>query len=193
MKEMFISKCLYVIKKNKILDNKYEVKLKYGLEVMYYFITKTLIILAISWIFDSLATVVIFNLFYIPLRSLAHGLHANNNIQCWIITAISYPLIIMFIKFIRFDLISIILLFIISFISFIIWAPADTKNLPLIHKKNRIKLKFLSLSVLLIEYFIILITGSNYAIISIITETININPIVYKLFKQKYNNYIGYQ
>lgn len=193
MKDLFVNSSYKFINAYKNLSDYDQIKIKYGLEVMYYFITKTLIILLIAFIFNVLKEVLIFNIFYIPLRSTAHGFHANSNIECWIITSFTYIFIGYFILNIYFNNISILILFIISVISFTIWSPADTKNLPLIRRKSRLKLKVLSLTLLVLETFISFFYFRNCIIISIIIQTLNINPIIYKLFKQKYNNYIDYQ
>lgn len=193
MKALFINKCFNFINKKKKLDNYNQIKIKYGLEVMYYFVTKTFVILLLSYLFHFLKEAIIFNIFYIPLRSFAHGFHAKNNVQCWIITIATYFLLYLYIKYIVLNIISVILLFTISIISFLIWAPADTKNLPLIRKSNRTKLKKASLFILIIEILLSFVCCKSYIYIAIILEVININPIIYKLFKAKYNNYIDYQ
>lgn len=194
MKSLFINKSFNYINKYKTLNELDKIKIKYGLEVMYYFVTKTIIILVMALIFNVFKEVLIFNLFYIPLRSLAHGFHAKNNLHCWIITLVSYIFIIIFIKYVTLDFKSLIIMDIIAIISFIFWSPADTKNLPLIHKKNRTKLKILSLIFLTLEVILstMFLKYRNYISIAIILETININPITYKIFRLKYNNYVEY-
>lgn len=194
MKDLFVNKSFDFINKYQNLDHYGEVKTKYGLEVMYYFITKTTIILLIAYLIGLLKEVILYNIFFIPLRSTSHGFHAKTNLECWIITAITYIFFILFIKYIEINYISIFTLSIISVISFILWSPADTKNLPLIRKNNRLKLKIISLLILITELFLSLLTKYRlFIIFSIIVSTLCINPIIYKMFGLKFNNYIDYQ
>lgn len=192
MKDLFVNSSFNFINKHQDLDHYNQVKIKYGLEVMYYFFTKTSVILILSYFFNFFTEAVIFNLFYFPLRCTAHGFHAKSNIECWIISLASYVIIFFNCKFLIINNISSIILFIISLISFIIWSPADTSNLPLIKKTDRYRLKKISLFILVIEYIISLYKFKNIILCSIVIQTININPIMYKLFKVTYNNYLKY-
>ena len=193
MKNLFINSSYNLISKYRFLNRQEQIKIRYGLEVMYYFFSKTFFIFLISYFFDFLYEVLMFNLFYIPLRSFAHGFHAKSNLQCCIITTIMYLFMFVFIKYCDLNYVSIILLFIISIISFVLWAPADTENLPLIRKRNRVKLKILSLVTLLIEFIILLFHFKIFIVLAIIFETLNINPITYKIFHTNFNNYAYFQ
>lgn len=193
MKELFVNNSFNFINKHNSLNDYNQIKIKYGLEVMYYFLTKTTIIFLLAYLLGYLKEVIIFNIFYIPLRSTAHGFHAKNNLECWIITIFSYVMLILFIQNIFFEIISLLILISISFISFLLWSPADTENLPLIRSKNRMRLKIISTGILLIESTLSLFLYRNYITISIIMAMININPIIYKLLGLKFNNYIDFQ
>lgn len=190
MKNLLVNKSFEFINKYHKLEHIEQIKIKYGLEVMYYFISKTLILLLIAYFFHLLKEIIIFNIFYIPLRSFAHGFHAKNNLQCWIITIIMYSVLFLSIKYSSFGLVSNIIIITISILSFIVWSPADTEHLPLIRKENRIKLKKLSLATLLIEIVTQFFCYRTIITIAILFETFNINPITYKLFNMRFNNYI---
>ena len=75
-------------------------------------------------------------------------------------------------------------------------APADTKKRPIVNKKRRLVFKIIS-TILAIIFSIsaIIIKNkflSNCLIFALVLENAMISPIVYKIFKLPYNNYITY-
>ena len=196
MKEVFINSSFNYITKNKELDKIGKIKIKYGLEVMYHFVTKTIVILLLSIVFNIFKQTLLIFIFFAPLRTFAHGLHAKSNIECWISSIFIYIVIGLYIKYFYLENIIIIALIIISIISFIFYAPADTKNLPLVNKHKRLSLKIKSLVIsilylvisLLIKYQLI----KEVICFSLTLQAILINPFIYKITKSTFNNYQNY-
>lgn len=196
MKKFLINKCMNYIRK---YNNYSETKLKeieYGLIGIYLTISKTIVIIAIALLLGIVKEVIIFLLLFNVLRSTAFGLHASKSWMC---------LISSIILFIGIPLISInleintyikIIISVICIIYIYIYAPADTHKRPIVNKKRRLIYKLIS-TVLAILYslFIILIDNnfiSNSLLFSLILESGMISPIIYKIFKLPYNNYIKF-
>lgn len=194
MKEKFLEKSLNYIKKNKELDHYNEVKLKYGLEVLYHFITKLVFILLFSLVLGIFKQVLLMIAFYGPLRACVHGIHSNSNIGCWTSTIIDYILFGLYLKYFPINKIVFFTSVVIAFISYILFAPADTKYRPLVGKNNRKRLKLMALIFLTLELALCLIHNFliPYVFYSSIITVIIINPIVYSLFHNSTNNYKNY-
>ena len=197
MQNLFVSKCYLFIAKYRKLDHYNEVKIKYGLESLYHFITKTIGIVFISLILGILKENLQIFLFYGLLRMFGHGLHAKTNIDCWILSIITYVLLGYSAKYVYFYKYVLLSFAIISTFSFIIWSPADTEKKPIIDKKLRLTLKLRTVVISMIYFiFIIFFYHNNIAKImslSMLLEALLINPVIYRIFKSRYNNYLYYQ
>lgn len=191
MKDLFITKSFNFISSHKQLDHYNEIKIKYGLEVMYHFITKVTAIMAISFFLKILKENFLIFIFYFFLRKNSHGLHAKSNIGCWITSITVYVFVGCIAKYCSFNLSIMILINIICFLSFALWAPADTKSRPLIRKKDRITLKIKTLINATCELVIFGFFKNLRVIITLvfILQSIVINPIVYKITGSTFNNY----
>ena len=196
MKELFVNSIFNFIDKNKKLDHYNQVKIKYGLEVLYHFITKTFAILIISYFLGTLKEVILIFALYGLLRTYIHGIHAKSNIGCWISTIIIYVAASFLIKITSFNMLSKFLLCLLCFVSFLFWSPSDTKYRPLINKKVRYKLKIKSIIILTIYTFLIFFLNNsnviNCIMFSIALSAITINPITYKITNNSYMNYKNY-
>ena len=86
-------------------------------------------------------------------------------------------------------------IFIICLLNFFLFAPSDTKKRPMVNKKKKLKRKVSILIVTLIYYFIctqVSYEMSSLIILSIIVEGIMVNPVIYKITGEPYNNYKSY-
>ena len=196
LKDLFISKSLNLISKHKSLDNYNQVKIKYGLEVMYNFIMKTSVILLIAAIFNSFIEVLLIFAFYGLLRTFIHGAHGKSNLLCWILTLISYSTGIYIIKNYTIPYFIEIIICFIALLSMVLFAPSDTKYRPLINRNKRIKFKIISIILTVIYSLVILFTNFKYTgclTISLTLSTIIINPLTYLLLGLKRNNYKSYK
>lgn len=196
MKKRCIQKCCDFIQKYIKCDELKIKKLKYGLEALYNLFTKIIVMLILSIIFGIWKEYILLIFTYALVRRYAYGIHAKKSIICWVTTL---PIYLLGSCFIKYGSISNYLLYGIwcfSFVSFILWAPADTPALPLIHLEKRKVQKIKSCTVCVAYLaFIIFFQNStlNKAFIySLLVQSICINPITYKLTNTPFNNYKVY-
>lgn len=192
VKDWFLkTNCNYIFSKTNYDEKKKKI-IKYGLECMYTVITKTLVVLIISFLLGTIKETVWLLIFYAFLRMFGFGIHATKNIYCWIISLITYIILPLIIKYMIFDFRYVIALDIGALIGLALWAPADTKKRPLINKNKRIIDKLILILIVLIYiiysiYFHNII--SKVMFISIMLEFICTCPLTYIIFKQPFNNY----
>lgn len=197
MKEKFINSSINFISKYQECDDLKLKRLKYGLEGIYSLIVKISVVILISIITKTLTETLLFILFYAGIRTFSFGWHAKSNIACWITTLLIYNIILYFIINIDYPIYIGYIILGISLISMLLWAPADTPKRPLIRKKQRLKSKILSITVLVL-YAVIYVTINsnplkNIILYSLLIQTILINPITYKITNTRFNNYKYYK
>ena len=197
MREAFSQKMLnYVSKYNKYTKDE-KIKIKYGLEVLYTAITKTLGILLISLFLKIFKETIVLMLFYGTIRLFGHGIHAKKSSHCWIASILTYVLFPLLIKFFVINKSYIIYCWILSFICFIIWAPADTPKKPIINQKKRIIDKVIVLVIDILLLIIVIKTNNSFIndciFFSLLMNIISINPLTYKIFGIPFNNYKKYE
>ena len=180
MREVFAEKNLNYVSKYYQLTDTEKIKIKYGLEVLYTIITKTLGILFISLFLKTFKETIILMIFYLLLRLFSHGIHAKKSSHCWVASILTYGAFPLLIKY-----------------YVIIWAPADTPKKPLINKKKRVLDKLLTVAISTVLMFIPLLSNNslinNCIFFSYIMSIISINPLTYKLFGIPFNNYKNYK
>ena len=197
MKEKFINSSINFISKYQECDDLKLKRLKYGLEGIYSLIVKISVVILISIITKTLTETLLFILFYAGIRTFSFGWHAKSNIACWITTLLIYNVILYFIINIDYPIYIGYIILAISLISMLLWAPADTPKRPLIRKKQRLKSKILSITVLVL-YAVIYVTINsnplkNIILYSLLIQTILINPVTYKITNTRFNNYKYYK
>ena len=191
--------CTYLTKKigkeMPDLDEERLEAINYGLQNIIGEIPKIFITIGIGFLLE-IGNLTLVSFFLIGLyRSFAGGFHAKTHIGCITSTTIMFcgPAIIA--KLIHFPsqelkYLIIAAVWIFSMIMIKLYAPADTENVPILQKKERLKKQVLSYIVLTIEVIIAIIipneTISNMIVIGIFLETITITKPVYKLTKNKY-------
>ena len=187
---------------NKIIKDKYNfndtrmAELRYGLHCMYTLITKFIVISSIALILGIIKEYLIFIIFYNFLRMQGVGFHANTNLQCWILSIIifiSFPLLSLTIEL---NIITQLIISLIFSLILIRFAPADTEKRPIINPQIR-KRKKIMMFIICLVYIITMIFSTNLFLnnvlmFALICEALFINPLIYKIFKQKYNNYKYY-
>ena len=196
MKKKFISNSLKYIESKQSLTELDKKKLKYGLEGFYNLTTKFIVLITLAIIFNLMIELIILTSIYGLLRLYGFGLHAKKSWQCWITTIPIYIGGCFFIKYAILPTYITYIIWIFGFISFLLFAPADTKSRPLIHKEKRIRAKILSISIIIlfiINIFLKINIFLNATIYALTLESIVINPITYKLFNMPYNNYKVYK
>lgn len=197
MKEVIINPILKKININKKYSNQKMAEIKYGLEVLYLTITKTVVILTISYILGIIKELLLILLFYGLLRLTGYGLHAKKSYQCWISSLLVFLLMPYIIIKLKLNMTVKIIISIISIILIFIFAPSDTEKRPLIHKNKRLKLKIIcTITAIILLITMIYIKNNlieNAILVSLIIENIMINPITYKIFRLSYANYKKYK
>ncbi|MBP3841638.1 MAG: accessory gene regulator B family protein [Bacilli bacterium] len=197
MKEKYLDFTTGFITKYKKYTKDEIEEIRYGLEGLYLTFTKLVIILTISIILHITKDLIILLVLFNILRFTGFGFHARTSLECLfcsIILFIGLPYVILTFH------ISKYILFILGFISFIIlsiFAPADTVKRPLPNKKKRkirkVSTMIISLIYILLAYLITDYRLSSLFIISNILEAIMVSPLIYKIFKQPYRNYLNYK
>lgn len=198
MKKRFLDYAIKIIHThNPTYDETKLAELRYGLEAMYLTVTKLVIIFLVALILGIFKEMILMLLIFNILRTTGFGLHATKSWICllsstsvfiilpYLSTLFTTPL---YVKYI-FGLISTLLVF--------LYAPADTKKRPLIHKKRRFMYKTITtISCIMLNLVSIVInnaTLSNLIIFGIATEIVLILPLTYKIFNLSYNNYKTYK
>ena len=195
MKDIVVNKILNYIKNNKKISKQDEEVIIYGLESLYLFISKMIIISIIAIILGIFKEFIIFFIFFNIIRTFAFGLHANKSYICLIVSIIFFiglPYLSTIIVIPKYHKIIIGILLISCILKN---SPADTLKRPIVNKKRRLKLKIYSTIISIIYVIISFFTTnfvSNCLLFSLLLEAIFISPLVYKIFKLPYNNYLTY-
>lgn len=196
MKQKVLNKCVSFIQSYYTYSDLELEKLKYGLEGIYLTLTKTLIILALALLLgtfkETLLTIVLFAI----IRFFCFGFHAEKSYQCLIISIIEFNLLPLLILNIDISYQIIVIICLLAVVNFLIFAPADTVKRPLPNKKKRIIRKTFSVIIGIIYSIVVLFFDNNWILSSFLTALIIamicVNPIIYMLFKQPFNNYKTY-
>lgn len=196
MKDLIIGKQLNVIKKYNNFDDDKLAVIKYGLESIYILITKTIIILLVSYLLGLLKQTVIFLVCYNFIRIPSFGLHATKSWICLVSSLLIFIILPFICTVITIPIYLKIIIGLIGLAFIIKNAPADTYKRPIISKKRRMFFKICSsivtIAMILFSLFIEDQFLANSLLFSIILQCFMISPTVYKFFKLPYNNYKKY-
>ncbi len=196
MKDLIIGKQLNVIKKYNNFDDDKLAVIKYGLESIYILITKTIIILLVSYLLGLLKQTVIFLVCYNFIRIPSFGLHATKSWICLVSSLLIFIILPFICTVITIPMYLKIIIGLIGLAFIIKNAPADTYKRPIISKKRRMFFKICSsivtITMILFSLFIEDQFLANSLLFSIILQCFMISPTVYKFFKLPYNNYKRY-
>lgn len=171
-------------------------KLEYGLEGIYLTITKLVIISVAAVLLGITKQFITLLILFNIIRFTGFGFHAEKSYQCLLCSMTFFILIPLF--FIEFDLSKNIYAIIdsICIVSYLLFAPADTIKRPLPNKRKRIIRKtitvivgliYSALNIVFFEHWV-----SSVLISALVIQAIIINPLLYMLFGQPYNNYKNY-
>lgn len=196
MKKFIMNKCMNYIKKN---TNHDEIKLKeieYGLVGIYLTLEKLIIIAIVAAILGIFKEMVIYILLYNVLRIPSFGLHATKSWICLLSSTILFIGIPYLCIFLSIPITLKIIIGIIGTCFMFKNAPADTKKRPIVNKKRRMIYKFISTILTILFSLLAILIKDNYIsnclIFSIIMQNCMISPIVYRIFKLPYNNYVTF-
>ena len=166
----------------------------YGLQNIIGELPKGIIILLIAYLIGVFKLTLLAILFVAPYRCVSGGVHMKTHIGCIIYTLILYSGTALIGKYvvltgtIKYVITFMILSFCIIMIK--LYAPADTENVPILRKKERLQKQIFSYIILTVE-FIIALTINNSVITSIIIfgsliQTFTITRFAYNITKNKY-------
>lgn len=195
MKEKFIVSVVNFAKRNKEYSDDEVAIMRYALEGIYLTFTKILVITLIALVLGLFKEYIWFVLLYTPIRSVSFGWHANTTKECWIVSILAFILIPYTFSIITINKIAKIILLTFSIIMFAVYSPADTKKRPIVSKKRRLLFKAASLIITFIYCYYSLNNAnliSNLMIASLLYQSMLINPLIYKLSHQEFNNFKAY-
>ncbi len=196
MKLMFVDNTVTFLKKYKNYSEKDLEKLEYGLEGIYLTITKLIILFICAVLLGITKQFIVLLILFNIIRYTGFGFHALKSWQCLICSTINFILIPLF--FIEFDLSRNIYVVIdsICIISYLLFAPADTIKRPLPNKRKRIIRKIITVIVGVIYSLLNIVFFDKWIspilISALVIQAIIINPLIYMIFGQPYNNYKNY-
>ena len=165
----------------------YEI-LRYGIAVLYYAATKTILLIVVSIALNILPYTLAFMAVFGGLRMFARGLHLKSNLWCTIMGFVNYIAGIYIALHFSIGLRITIISFLVCFCLNAIYSPSPTENSP-ISPKNRLPLKIKTLFLMSGLFIIMMVIGDNayrnIILIATILETLYVLPVTYKMFKEK--------
>lgn len=195
MKEKFIASVVNLAKRKKEYTEEEVAIMRYALEGIYLTFTKILVITLIAALLGLFKEYIWFVLLYTPIRSVSFGWHANTTKQCWVVSILAFILIPYTFSIITINKITKIILLTFSIFIFALYSPADTKKRPIVNKKRRLMFKVASLIIILVYSYYALNNSnliSNLMLASLLYQSMLINPLIYKISHQEFNNFKAY-
>lgn len=191
MKEVFLKHSLQLITANKKWDEDSLEKIRYGLEGIYLTIVKLVILLALAIILNIERLFLINLVFFNILRFFAFGVHARNSTQCLITSTVMFIIFPILSTSIDFPLPVQIIIASICVLLFLLYAPADTHKRPQKNRKKRQIRKAFAVTIAIIYVLLIIMLKdlSQIILCSLMTETIMILPITYRILGVPYKNH----
>lgn len=196
MKNKVVGSVMDLIKKENKYDDVKLAEIKYGLEGLYLTITKLIVIFSLAIILNIFKEMIIFLLIYNVMRTFSFGLHATKS---WICLLSSTIIFIMCPILCNEVIISIQIKAVLGILLILLYyknAPADTKKRPIVNPKRRLFFKFASTLLAILFVFLSIFVENNFIsncfIVGLTVQAFLISPLVYRIFKLPYNNYITY-
>lgn len=197
MRAFVVDNALKIIKKHHSeYDDLMLKKIKYGLESIYILITKTIFIFTLAYFLGIIKDFFIFMVLYNIIRMPSFGLHASKSWICLISSTLIFLLSTVLCQIISLPILIKSLIGIVCVLFIFKYAPADTHKRPIINKKRRKALKFISTIIAIIFVIMALLKINNFLsnalIMALITQCFMISPLAYRVFNLPYNNYLRY-
>ena len=176
-----------------INDERAEV-INYGLQLIIGEIPKFFILLTLAYILGVLKESILLVIMMTPYRITSGGVHLHTHIGCIIATSVFYignavlSKYLVLTRTVEYIITGIVWAF--SMIMIKLYAPADTEEVPILRKKERIikkNLSYITMTLTLVASIIVKDTVlSNLLIILTIFQTIWISKFTYKITNNKY-------
>ena len=194
--------CAYLTKRIRkempeVDDERAEV-IMYGLQNIIGELPKGIIILIIAYILGIFKLTLMSILIIAPYRCVSGGVHMKTHVGCIIYTLLLYSGSSLLGKYIvltgNVKIVLAITVWIFCMLMIKLYAPADTENLPILRKKERMQKQILSYiiitSEILIAIFIKNTTISGIIIFGDFIQTLTITRIAYKVTNNRYGHEI---
>lgn len=191
MKESIINYIITYINKNTNYDYKDINKISYGIEGLYLMITKLIIVFVLSLLLNIFKETILLFLVFGVIRFFGFGVHAKTSSQCLLYSLFLFILLPFIFYHITLNIYLEILLFIITSINLFIFAPSDTENRRFRDKKKYFIRKILTLIITFVYIFLYYYFNNKVFLISIIIQSIIVNPITYKIMGIDYHYIFG--
>lgn len=175
-------------------DERAEV-IQYGLLLIIGEIPKIIFIIIIAFLIGIGKETLIAILVISPYKTFSGGIHLKKHITCFISTSAFYMGTAVIGKYLPieislYQIIAVILVWIFSVVMITLYAPADTVNLPILRKKERILKKIMSYITMTGTLIIAIIVKDNVilsiTICGMFLQTIMITKFIYHLSGNKY-------
>ena len=169
--------------------------INYGLQLIIGEIPKIFIIIGIAFLLGIGKLALISFLVILPYKTFSGGFHLHTHIGCIVGTSLFYYGNVLISKYVVWGndiikYIAIAAIWIFGIIMITLYAPADTENVPILRKKDRLQKRILSYITftltLIISIFVKDNTISNMMIFGMLIQTFTITRLAYKLTNNKY-------
>lgn len=188
------STVIYLKKYNKGLSNDDLERINYGLEGLYLTLTKMIIIFVLALILGVFKEVFTLLILFNFIRYTGFGFHANTSLECLVLSTLNF--IVIPLIFLNVNLTNDIKLIIciLCIFSYLLFAPADTVKRPLPNKKKRLIRKIVTVCIGIVYSILVFILPEFAPLLlsALVIQAIVIQPLLYKIFGQPYNNYKNY-
>lgn len=180
------------------IDDERAKVIMYGLQNIIGELPKGIIILLIAYFLGIFKLTLISVLIIAPYRVFSGGVHMKTHIGCIIYTLILYSGSALLGKYIVLEgiikYITAISVWIFGMAMIRIYAPADTKNVPILRKKEREQKQIVSYIIFTTEIVISILTKnsiiSGIIIFGTLLQTLTITRLAYNITKNKYGHEI---
>ena len=191
MKYLFLKYSLNLVKENypNYDDNKLD-EIRYGLEATYLSLTKTFVILMACFILGIIKEALLLLILFNFLRLTAFGIHATKSWMCWISSSLVFLVCPYLCIHLSIPLYILVTIASICWIIFLLYAPADTENVPILRKSERKQKQILSYITftlgLIIAIFIKNPIISNILLFGNLIQSMMITRLAYRLTGSQY-------
>lgn len=172
-------------------------KLRYGMEVIFINVLKTVIVFVLAAFFGIWKDTIIIFIAFAAFRLYAFGLHAKNSIVCTLISCTTHVIIPIITRELWLDKRIAVIIFAIFTICFICYAPADTESHPLIGEEFRKKLKIRAVIVSIVLPVMGVFFFTNRIMMLILCAefyaVVGIAPVTYTILQRRKRNYEQYE
>ena len=177
-------------------DEKAEI-INYGLQIVIGEIPKIFVLILIAFLLGVGCLTLLAFILILPYKVFSGGLHLKSHFGCIVGTTLFYCGDVILSKFVVFEplyikYIVVSLIWIFGIIMCRLYAPADTENVPIISKKERIKKQKLSYVALTISLIVACVIEnsviSNIIIFGMLFQSLIISRLAYKITNNKYGH-----